>query len=147
MAGPYRTTRRVEFSDTDMAGIVHFTAFFRYMESAEHELLRDLGLSVVSQDDVSQVSWPRVSARCEYSLPARFDDVLEIDVWVEALAERSVTFRFEFQRKGQRIAAGEMASVCCRVAPEGRIASIPIPVPIADKLRRRMKGTPRRVEP
>ncbi len=46
MSEAYRTTRRVEFRDTDAAGIVHFSAFFFYMESVEHEFLRQLGLSV-----------------------------------------------------------------------------------------------------
>lgn len=40
----FQTSRRVEFCDTDMAGIVHFANFFRYMEAAEHELFRNLGL-------------------------------------------------------------------------------------------------------
>ena len=44
-----RTSRRVEFCDTDMAGIVHFANFFRWMESAEVEFLRSLGLSVAVQ--------------------------------------------------------------------------------------------------
>ena len=42
----FRCRQRVEFADTDMAGIVHFSNFFRYMERAEHEFLRSLGLSV-----------------------------------------------------------------------------------------------------
>ena len=46
MPAPFRTTRRVEFADTDMAGIVHFANFFRYMEAAEVEFLRARGLSV-----------------------------------------------------------------------------------------------------
>ena len=40
MATPFRVTRRVEFHETDMAGIVHFSNFFRYMEFAEVEFLR-----------------------------------------------------------------------------------------------------------
>lgn len=38
--------RRVEFSETDMAGIAHFSSFIIYMEQAEHALLRSLGTSV-----------------------------------------------------------------------------------------------------
>ena len=38
--------RQVEFAETDMAGIVHFANFFRWMESAEHAFLRSLGHSV-----------------------------------------------------------------------------------------------------
>ena len=47
----FRTTRRVEFRDTDMAGIMHFSAFFTVLESVEDEFLRSLGLSVVMSDD------------------------------------------------------------------------------------------------
>ena len=42
----FKTRRRVEFRDTDAAGIVHFSAFFFWMESAEHELLRAAGVDV-----------------------------------------------------------------------------------------------------
>ena len=40
---PFTTTRRVEFGDTDMAGIMHFANFFRFMERTEHAFLRTLG--------------------------------------------------------------------------------------------------------
>ncbi len=62
MPQAFTTRRFVEFVDTDMAGIVHFSAFFRYMEAAEHELLRSLGLSVHTKlaDDLV-ISFPRVS--------------------------------------------------------------------------------------
>ena len=73
MATKFVTTRRVEFSDTDAAGIMHFAAFFRLMEQAEHELLRSVGLSV--HDVASQISWPRVSAKCDYQSAARFEDL------------------------------------------------------------------------
>ena len=43
----FKATRRVEFSDTDMAGIVHFSKFFQYMETVEHGFFRALGFSVV----------------------------------------------------------------------------------------------------
>ena len=41
-----RLTRRVQFYETDAAGIVHFSWFFRYMEEAEHALWREAGLSI-----------------------------------------------------------------------------------------------------
>ena len=47
MTAEYKKERRVEFSETDMAGIIHYSAYFQYMEEAEHEFLRSLGLSVV----------------------------------------------------------------------------------------------------
>ena len=66
MAYEFRILRRVEFSETDMAGIVHYSNFFRYMESAEHAFFRSLGLSVVDRPEHApegeRVGWPRVSS-------------------------------------------------------------------------------------
>lgn len=137
MAGPYRTQRLVEFHDTDMAGVAHFTAFFRYMESAEHELLRSLGLSVFSgaDDQDGAISFPRVSARCDYRAPARCEDVLDIEVNVVRVGAKSVSYEFSFSLEGNALASGQMTSVCCRIVPDKPPESIPIPLSAATKLR------------
>lgn len=135
MAEPFRTTRRVEFRDTDAAGIAHFSAFFFYMESAEHELLRELGLSVLWVDASVPISWPRVSASCDYSGAVRFEEILDIAVRVARLGEKSVTYEFEFTCAGRKIAKGRTVAVCCRMPPGGQPESIPIPEPIVEKLR------------
>jgi 4-hydroxybenzoyl-CoA thioesterase/acyl-CoA thioester hydrolase len=136
MPAPFRTSRLVEFADTDMAGIMHFSSFFRYMEAAEHELLRSLGFSVYAEIDGDVVSFPRVAATCEFHSPARCEDVLDIDVTVRRVGTKSVTYGFAFSQQGRDVATGEMTSVCCRV-PHGD-APIPIPIPdvVADKLRK-----------
>jgi acyl-CoA thioester hydrolase len=110
----FTTQRRVEFRDTDAAGFAHFSAFFVYMEQAEHELLRQRGLSVVCRDDEGEISWPRVSAACDYRNPARFEDVLDVEVVVERLGQKSITYRFRFERDGLEIATGRTTAVCCR---------------------------------
>lgn len=133
---PFRTTRRVEFHDTDMGGIMHFTGFFRAMEVAEHELLRDLSLNVVSEDEEGRISWPRVSAKCDFQSPAHFDDVLDIEVDVARLGEKSVTYRFRFSHDGRPVAEGEMTSVCCRIRPDAPPSSIPIPAEMVAKFER-----------
>ncbi|MEM6799566.1 MAG: thioesterase family protein [Planctomycetota bacterium] len=130
------TPRRVEFSDTDMAGIAHFSAFFRWMEAAEHELLRSLGLSVYSKlagGDV--VSFPRVAAECDYRSPARCEDLLEIEVDVDRIGTKSVAYRFRFLLAGVEIAEGKMTSVCCRIVADTPPQSIPLPDEIVDGLR------------
>ncbi|MEC9055374.1 MAG: hotdog domain-containing protein, partial [Verrucomicrobiota bacterium] len=68
--------RRVEFHETDLAGLVHFSNFYRYMETAEHEFMRSLGHPVHRQMNEIEIGWPRVSASCEFRKPARNDDVL-----------------------------------------------------------------------
>jgi YbgC/YbaW family acyl-CoA thioester hydrolase len=127
MAEPFRTTRRVEFVDTDMAGIVHFSNFFRWMESAEVEFLRSRGLSVKLPWEGQVLGFPRVSASCDYLRPARFADVLNIAVRVEKIGRKSVTYDFEFSLEGTIIARGRVSSVCCRVGADQQIESVEIP--------------------
>jgi 4-hydroxybenzoyl-CoA thioesterase/acyl-CoA thioester hydrolase len=118
-----------------MAGIMHFSAFFRYKEAAEHELLRSLGFSVYTEIDGDVVSFPRVAASCEFQSPARCEDVLDIDVTVRRVGTKSVTYGFQFSQQGRDVASGEMTSVCCRVPHGEPPVSMPIPATVADKLR------------
>src|ERR1700686_2053609 len=123
----FRTSRIVEFGETDMAGIVHFSNFFRYMESAECAFLRSLGLGVKIDWEGQALGFPRVAATCDYLSPARFEDVLDVDVAALAIGTKSVTYGFDFTRHGQPIAKGKVTSVCCRVLSEHAWESIPIP--------------------
>jgi 4-hydroxybenzoyl-CoA thioesterase/acyl-CoA thioester hydrolase len=140
MPTPFHTSRFVEFSDTDMAGIMHFSAFFRFMEAAEHQLLRSLGFSVYSEIDGDVVSFPRVAASCDFRSPARCEDVLEIDVTVEHVGTKSVTYGFAFSQHGRDVAHGKLTSVCCRVPHGEPPVSIPIPDNIAAELRKLAAG-------
>ncbi|HET6573991.1 MAG TPA: thioesterase family protein [Fimbriiglobus sp.] len=127
MPTPFQTTRRVEFGDTDMVGIVHFANFFRYMEAAETDFLRARGLSVAWQKAGERYGFPRVSAACDYVRPARFEDVLTIAVTVEKVGRKSVTYRHDFTLSGEPIASGRITAVCCRKGPNGELESVDIP--------------------
>lgn len=132
MSIPFKTSRRVEFSDTDAAGIMHFSAFFRFMEQAEHDLLRSLGLSVVMSDDVTdagggRLSWPRVHSHCDFRVPAHYEDVVEIDVSITRLGEKSATYSFRFELAGRELATGKITSVCCRIVASKPPQSVAIP--------------------
>jgi YbgC/YbaW family acyl-CoA thioester hydrolase len=134
MSTPFVTTRRVEFCDTDLAGIVHFANFFRYMEAAETEFLRARGLSVAWRTPAGEkLGFPRVSAGCDYLKPARFEDVLEVAVSVE-VGRKSVTWAHEFRRGGDLLARGRISAVFCRQLPDGRFESCEVPDDIRAKL-------------
>jgi 4-hydroxybenzoyl-CoA thioesterase/acyl-CoA thioester hydrolase len=130
----YTTTRRVEFRDTDAACMAHFSAFFVWMEQAEHELLRYLGLSVHSVDQQGTLSFPRVAARCDYQRSVRFEDVLDIEIVVVRVGPKSVTYECNFTHNGQPVASGQTTTVCCRFDENGTPHSVPIPVWMAEKL-------------
>ena len=137
MPAALTTTRCVEFADTDMAGIIHFTTFFRMMESAEHEFLRSLGTSVVDkhpEDGSGAIGWPRREAQCEFHSPAVFEDELELGSTVERMGRSSLTLGYEFRRGQTLIANGRMKTVCCRVAPGAGLTAIEIPEPLRGRL-------------
>jgi acyl-CoA thioester hydrolase len=133
--GPFTTRRRVEFRDTDAAGIVHFSAFFFWMESAEHEMLRSAGVSVVDREpEGTDASWPRVSVSCDYLAAARFGDEVDVAVAVEAIGRSSVTYGFSFSRTGTAIARGRVVAVRCRMHPGSKPEPVPIPADVIARL-------------
>jgi YbgC/YbaW family acyl-CoA thioester hydrolase len=127
MPHEYRTKRRIEFADTDMAGIVHFARFFIFMETTEHEFLRSLGTSVAAKLDGMQLGWPRLTASCEYLNPVKFEDVLDIHLMVARKGAKSITYKFEFHHNKVLVARGQVSAVCCVCSPEGKLKAIPIP--------------------
>src|SRR5580765_2785833 len=92
----FSITRRIEFAETDMAGIVHFANYFRMMEEVEHAFFRSVGMSVVMKHEGRGIGWPRVSVSCEYFAPVRFEDELELKLKVAKVGDRSVTYEVEF---------------------------------------------------
>jgi YbgC/YbaW family acyl-CoA thioester hydrolase len=133
MPAEFTYTRRVQFAETDMAGIAHFANFFRWMEEAEHAMFRSVGLSVQMQHDGVEISWPRVSVGCEFVRPVRFEDELSLRLRIVKLGEKSLNLEVEVTKGTERIALGKSTSVCCEVG-NGSMRSIPIPPAIRDKL-------------
>lgn len=134
MSQVYRTSRRIEFRDTDAAGMAHFSVFFVYMEQAEHEMLRYLGLSVMLSDESGPLSFPRVGARCDYQRSVKFEDVLDIEVSIVRLGQKSITYEFNFSHLGTPVASGQTTTVCCRFSSGGIPQSIAIPQWVVQKL-------------
>jgi YbgC/YbaW family acyl-CoA thioester hydrolase len=126
----FRDRRIVEFADTDMAGIVHFANFFRFMEAAEHAYLRACGLSVFHVFDGQTVTFPRVGASCDYLRPARFTDVLEVEVAVAHVGRTSVRYAFTFHKGDEVIARGQITAVMCRVREDHALEPFPVPDPV-----------------
>ena len=131
---PFNYTRRVEFGETDMAGIMHFSNFFRYMEAAETAFLRARGLSVNWSEDGVQYGFPRVSVGCDYTRPVKFEDEVQIAVILEKVGTKSVQYRFEFRLGTIDIAVGRITAVFCRSIRHAPFESIAIPDDIRTKL-------------
>lgn len=126
----FNITRMVEFNETDMAGIVHFSVFFRYMEFAEHAFFRSLGSSIV--DPELAVGWPRVQCSCDYKKPLKFDEEFNIQLLVTAKKSKSMSYQFRFSTENTEIARGNITAVCVQRNEEGVMKATNIPTKIAD---------------
>ena len=138
MAYEYTIIREVEFSDTDMAGIMHFSNFLRFMEAAEHAFFRSLGLSIHTITP-EPLGWPRVHVDCDFRSPLRFEDSVEVRLLVREKREKSIVYSFVFRKLNEQpereVARGTLAVACVkRDQQTGRLTSVPIPKIIADKI-------------
>lgn len=131
MPSEFSQTRIVEFAETDMAGIVHFANFFRWMESCETAFYRSLGLPMISFVPGRLVGWPRVDVKCTYRAPLRFNDAVEVRLFIKKLGTRSVTYVFHFRTAAGALAAmGEVTAVCVTDDGRGGMTAQPIPAEI-----------------
>ena len=114
MKGQFEWSRLVEFYETDLAGITHFSNFYRWMESAEHAFLRWRGVSLHQ----GGVGWPRVNASADFKKPIKFGDLIRVSVSIAELRTRSIRYTFEFRvnESDEIHATGEMVSVCVDLA-------------------------------
>jgi len=137
VAYEFRVIRRVEFSDTDMAGIVHYSNFFRYMEAAEHAFFRSLGFSIVTKQVEPPVGWPRVHAECHYKKPLRFEDEIEIQMLVSEKKSKSLGYAFRIRKLNGtepiEVARGALRVVCV-THQHGKMKAAAIPKVIADRI-------------
>ncbi len=131
MVSEFRLTRRVQFHETDAAGIVHFSCFFRYMEEAEHGLWRAAGLSIAPPD--ARVGFPRVASSFEFLRPLRFEDEFEVLLQVTRKSAKSLSYRATVTKDGDVAARGTLAVACVAKAPGGAMRSTPIPADIASR--------------
>jgi len=132
-------THRVEFADTDMAGIIHFASYFRYMEVTEHAFFRTLGFSINSRTPEFEVGWPRVHVSCDFTRPLRFEDEVEVHLRVREKREKSLTYDFAFRKvgdaSGAEVAHGSLTVVCVAVDPEtDQMKAVPVPNAIARQI-------------
>lgn len=106
---------RVRWSETDSAGIAHFTSFFVYFEAAEQKLFREiLKLDLSKQIGPNRIfGLTRVEAYCQYFSPARFDDLLEVELKISLVGRTSITYEFSVQNKtsGKLSASGKVKVV------------------------------------
>ncbi|HZS57449.1 MAG TPA: thioesterase family protein [Bryobacteraceae bacterium] len=134
---PFRFHTRIRFIDTDSSGRIHYTAMFRYFESAEIEFMRRLGVSYTKFG----YGFPRVHVECDFLLSIVHDDPLEIEVFLTKLGRSSVRLEFRALKEGRLAARGAVVIACMDKATERAIA---IPPELREKFERELAAAPDR---
>ena len=107
MTSPSHTIeRRVQWMDTDAAGVWHHSTLVRWAEEAEVELHRQVGII-----EETFGATPRVHVEFDYFLPLRFDELVRLTLSVTDLGRSSITYEFDLVRGNERVASGKMIAV------------------------------------
>lgn len=131
-AKPFRFQTRIRFIDTDASGRIHYTAMFRYFESAETEFMREIGLVY----EKGGLGFPRVHVECDFMRILGHDDLVDIDVSLTKLGESSIRFEFQTWKQGELAAKGAVVIVCINKSTQ---RAIPIPDRLRQKLEARLQ--------
>jgi YbgC/YbaW family acyl-CoA thioester hydrolase len=135
----HTSTRRIEFSETDMAGLVHFSNFFKYMETAERDFFEAAGVDLIHTKPGELVGWPRARAECKFSAPIRFGDTIDIHLAVKALKDRSIDYQFRIFRRNEngsrtQCAKGHMTTVLTELTASGELRSVELPASLREQI-------------
>lgn len=117
---------RVPWVDTDAAGVVHFSNYFRYCERAEEEFLRKLNLDFQLVESKYDVWLPRVSASCDFRWPLRFNQVVRVELEEVEVGEKHITYKYKVWNESE----GRLSAECRIVvvsASRSKGRSVPLP--------------------
>ena len=123
----------MQFAETDAAGMVHFSVFFRYMEEAEHAVWRAAGMDIFASRETH--SWPRIAAQFDFKQPLNFQDEFEVHTEIAAVTRSTIRWAHVLVRGEATIGSGTVTAVYVKKLPGGGIKSTEIPAEIVAKLR------------
>lgn len=113
MAAPvFQYTHRVTYADCTVGNHIYYSRYLDLLENARGEFFRQLGLTFLQLQEQDFI-FPVIECRLRYKAPARYDDVLKIELW-PTVAER-MRLNFEYRISNQletRILEGETQHVC-----------------------------------
>jgi YbgC/YbaW family acyl-CoA thioester hydrolase len=138
---PQATTRvRVSFADVDISQRIHFTSWFRYMEVAEHALMRSLGIPYSST--LMDAALPRVHLEADFRGAIHYDDLLDVEARIERVGTASWTVVFTGWHVGHGVPSAERGEVVAT----GRMTIVAMDpqtersTPLPEWLRRVLRG-------
>ena len=114
---------RVYYEDTDMAGIVYYANYLKYIERARSDWVREMGIDQNAMRDEDGVVFAVRRVEADYHMPARFDDVLDVRTSVASVTGARLVMEQEIRRGDDVVFAANVTIVCINDA--GQPARLP----------------------
>ncbi|MFM8982565.1 MAG: acyl-CoA thioesterase [Spartobacteria bacterium] len=127
----YIHRRRVDFADTDAAGVAHFSRLLAMVEEAEHGFFRERGIPILTKDS----AWPVVRVEVDFAGACRCGDEIEMRLGDFQPGKSSLAYAFEGAIDGRVVFSGKMTK--CHISPESR-RSVEISGEILESLKRKI---------
>lgn len=107
---------RVYYEDTDMAGIVYYANYLKYIERARSDWVRQLGIDQNAMRDDDGVVFAVRRVEADYHAPARFDDRLSVTTRTQSVSGARLVMEQELHRDGQLLFSAVVTIVCLNAA-------------------------------
>ena len=91
MADFFRFTHRVTYADCTVGDHIYHSRYLDLLEAARGEFMRSIGQTVLNLQDADYI-FPVIEARLRYKFPARYDDLLTIEVWTTLVQRVRLNF-------------------------------------------------------
>ncbi len=112
MAEPFRCKHRVTYAECTVGDHIYHSRYLDLLEAARGEFMRSLGSTVLELQNADCI-FPVIEARLQYKFPARYDDLLTIEVWVTVIEKVRLNFGHRIlNQDGKLILEAETFHVC-----------------------------------
>lgn len=119
----HRHALRVYYEDTDLAGIVYYANYLKFIERARSEWVRGLGVDQGRLRDEAGIVFAVRRVEADYLRPAKFDDILDVETALVTLGGARIVLRQEVRRGDEVLFAAVVTLVCLTAG--GQAARLP----------------------
>jgi acyl-CoA thioester hydrolase len=137
---------RVNWGDTDKAGIVYYPNYFKWFDIAGHQFFRSVGLAPAKLAAEQQIILPLLDARCTFEKPLYYDDIITIQTQVAEINRKTIKLHHEVYRGDTRTGYGYELRGWVK-EEEGKIFAVPIPDDVKEILQKEGFGEYNQINP
>ena len=130
----FKAEYRANFSDTDAAGIIHFSTIFFWVEATEEALFRHLKLNFLRTDGNKLMGFPRVRVECDYLAPIYREDVVVLELSPRELGDKKIVWNFKAKVGDKEVAYGALTTVYAWREGQGPMAAALVPLEVKTTL-------------